>query len=435
MLKTSPAYSHLASVTNEAEMQSIFQTQLTRFWGRPVAMENYHIPRVIPKGEGKFLVQYRFSTVDKHGSQPRIFFGRLLSPAEMIPAYAKEPNAFFVSDIRLVVPIFPFDPKLKMLAQFFDPAFGPHLLQPLGQAVGLNGTAHMAKVEVLGYRLERRGTLSVSVQERTRTVSLVAKLVRSEKATGLFDQLQALEKNGFGETSEGNLRVPHPLAVTPDGVLWLEAVFDLSLHDLIGTEPYVSACRSAGLVLQRLHSANLSNLPTFTVEEAQAQLKTLALETAQIYPVLREGIEGVWSHLKTDAPVLAEKDFVPVHRDFYDKQLLVGANRITLLDTDTLSLGDPALDIGNFLAHLILRGKQHLLPEETLAQTKKDFLETYNSKKSSVMEKDFEKRVKWWKAAALLRLACLYSLRPRWKKLAWPLLEQSEKALQGEKYA
>jgi|GEM_PF-3342666 len=435
MLKTSPAYSHLASATNEAEMQSIFQTQLTRLWGRPVAIENFHIPRVIPRGEGKFLVQYRFSIVDEHGSQPRIFFGRLLSPADMIPAYAKESNAFFVSDIRLVVPIFPFDPKLKMLVQFFDSASGPRLLQPLAGAIGLNGTAQLAKVEVLGYRLERRGTLSVSVQERTRTVSLVAKLVRPEKAAGLFEELQALEKNGFGATSDKNIRVPHPLAVTPEGILWLEAVFDLSLHDLIGTEPYVSACRSAGFVLQRLQSAKLPNLPTFSVEEAQAQLKTLALETTQIYPVLCESIEDVWQQLESNAPAVAEKKTVPVHRDFYDKQLLVGANRITLLDTDTLSFGDPASDVGNFLAHLILRSNQHLLPEKTLAQAKKDFLEAYNSNTSLVMGKEFEKRIKWWEAATLLRLACLYSLRPRWRKLALPLLEQSEKTLRGEDYA
>jgi len=218
-------------------------------------------------------------------------------------------------------------------------------------------------------------------------------------------------------------------------VLWLEAVFDLSLHDLVGTEPYVSACRSAGAALQKLHRAELQDLPTFTIEEAQTQLKTLAFETAQIYPTLGDSIESAWKHLETSAPALAENEFVPVHRDFYDKQILVGAKRITLLDTDTLSSGDPALDAGNFLAHLILRGKQHSLSEKTVGQAKTGFLEAYNSNKSSALEKDFEKRIVWWEAATLLRLACLYSLRPRWKKLALPLLEQAKKTLLGESNA
>ncbi len=435
MLKPSPAYAHLAAATDEAVMKPIFQERLAKLQNRPVEMENFHIPRVIPKGGGRFLIQYRFSTGDENGSQARIFFGRLLSPSEMIPAYAKEPEAFFVSDIRLVVPVFPFDPKLKTLAQFFDSASGPHLLQPLAQAVGLNGTAQLAKVKVLGYRLERRGTLNITIQEQSRTVSLVAKLVRPEKAAGLFDQLQALEKNGFGAASNDNIRVPHPVAVTPEGVLWLETVFDLSLHDLVGTEPYVSACRTAGVALQKLHIVDLKNLPAFMMEEALTQLKALVFETAQIYPVLRETIENVWRQLESGVPVLKEQEFGPVHRDFYDKQLLVGPNRITLLDTDMLSFGDPALDVGNFLAHLILRGKQHSLPEKTVGQAKKSFLEAYNSNKDSVLGKDFEKRIIWWEAATLLRLACLYSLRPRWKKLSLPLLEQSEKTLRGENYA
>ncbi|HEU4436262.1 MAG TPA: phosphotransferase, partial [candidate division Zixibacteria bacterium] len=187
--------------------------------------------------------------------------------------------------------------------------------------------------------------------------------------------------------------------------------------------------------LQRLHSAKLPNLPTFSVEEAQAQLKTLALETAQIYPVLRESIEGVWQQLETRAPAVAEKETVLVHRDFYDKQLLVGANRITLLDTDTLALGDPAVDVGNFLAHLVLRGKQNALSEKTTGEARANFLEAYRSGQQVGMSEAFQKRTVWWEAATLLRLACLYSLRPRWKKLALPLLEQSEKTLRGEDYA
>ncbi|MCI0330424.1 MAG: phosphotransferase [candidate division Zixibacteria bacterium] len=435
MLKPSPAYSHLAAATDEAVMPPIFQAPLSRLWGRTVEIANFHIPRVIPKGEGKFLIQYRFSTVDEHGHQPRIFFGRLLSPSEMIPAYAKEPNAFFVANIRLVVPVFPFDPKIKTLAQFFDPAPGPGLLQPLTQTLGLNGTAQVVKVDVLGYRLERRGILNISVSEHGRTLSLVAKLVRSEKAAGLFEQLRTLEENGFGASSKENIRVPHPVTATSEGVLWLEAIADSSLHDLIETERFIPGCRSAGLALQKLHSAKLQNLSLYTIEEALSELKDLAFETARIYPALQENVHEVWKKLESSRPAMEEKEFAPLHRDFYDKQLLAGSNRTTLLDTDALSRGDPAQDVGNFLAHLILRGKQHSLPEKIVGQARTNFLEAYHPSKSPMTGKNFQKRTTWWEAASLLRLACLYSLRPRWKKLAIPLLEQSKKTPRGESNA
>ncbi len=435
MLKPSPAYAHLQAATEEAVMKPVFQAQLSKLWDRPVCIENFHIPRVIPKGGGRFLVQYRFSTLEENGSRARIFFGRLLAPSELIPAYAKGPHAFFIADIRLVVLVFPFDPKLKTLAQFFDSAGSSRLLESIRGAVALNGTARMAKVEVLGYRLERRGILNISISEQNRSFSLVAKLVRPEKAAELFERLRALEENGLDASSGGNIRVPHPIAVTPEGVLWLEAVFDPSLHDLIDTERFLPGCRSAGLVLQKLQAAKLKGLPSYTLNEALHGLKELAFETAQIYPLLQDAIHDVWKQLESNHPALEEKEFAPVHRDFYDKQLLVSSNRTTLLDTDTLSLGDPAQDVGNFLAHLILRGKQHSLAENNIGQARISFLEAYGAGQSPSAVAKLHKRAAWWKAASLLRLACLYSLRPRWKTLAFSLLEQSKKTLTGESHA
>jgi Ser/Thr protein kinase RdoA (MazF antagonist) len=41
-----------------------------------------------------------------------------------------------------------------------------------------------------------------------------------------------------------------------------------------------------------------------------------------------------------------------IHRDFYADQVIVGEDRIHLIDFDLYCKGDPALDIGNFLGHL-----------------------------------------------------------------------------------
>ena len=41
-----------------------------------------------------------------------------------------------------------------------------------------------------------------------------------------------------------------------------------------------------------------------------------------------------------------------IHRDFYPAQVIVEGGRLHLLDFDLYCLGDPALDVGNFLGHL-----------------------------------------------------------------------------------
>jgi hypothetical protein len=43
---------------------------------------------------------------------------------------------------------------------------------------------------------------------------------------------------------------------------------------------------------------------------------------------------------------------VGIHRDFYPAQILVDGPRLYLLDLDLYCAGDPALDVGNFMAHL-----------------------------------------------------------------------------------
>jgi aminoglycoside phosphotransferase (APT) family kinase protein len=41
-----------------------------------------------------------------------------------------------------------------------------------------------------------------------------------------------------------------------------------------------------------------------------------------------------------------------IHRDFYADHVLQDGNRLYLLDFDLFCMGDPALDVGNFAAHM-----------------------------------------------------------------------------------
>lgn len=375
------------------------------------------------------MIQYRFSTLEKSGPRQWIFFGRVLSAEEILPAFVQRPNAFFVPGIQLIVPVFPFDPKLKILPKFFQSESSSTILGGLSQIQNLNGTARITRVEILGYRLERRSLLSLVIQEKNRIISIVAKLVRPEKAAGIFTALRELENTGFNQQTDDQIGVPHPIAHSLEGIVWLEKIDEPSLHDLTGTDAFVSACQAAGRTLNKLHRAVLKNLSLYSVEEEWKRLKEMILETAQIYPELADQLTNTFSLLNRDVPVLRKEEMTPVHRDFYDKQLLVGPKRVTLIDTDTLALGDPALDVGNFLAHLVLRAGQHPEAKQTMRDAHRLFTEEYRVATNWADAETFWKRVGWWETATLLRLACLYSLRPRWKELAPFLLEEAQKRI------
>ena len=88
-----------------------------------------------------------------------------------------------------------------------------------------------------------------------------------------------------------------------------------------------------------------------------------------------------------------------------------------IIDFDTLCLSDPALDVGNFLAHQRLTQLQGLGNAEQLEQA---FLSGYRPKAPTGV---FD-HVDAYYNATLLRLACLYGVRSQWRHLVHDLLRE-----------
>jgi aminoglycoside phosphotransferase (APT) family kinase protein len=93
----------------------------------------------------------------------------------------------------------------------------------------------------------------------------------------------------------------------------------------------------------------------------------------------------------------------PVHGDFYDDQVLVADAGVVLLDFDAAGLGNPLLDVGNFLAHLTARRGE---------RSRDIFLDAYAAVRPAVTED-----APLFEAAALLRIG----ITPfRWLMPDWP---------------
>jgi aminoglycoside phosphotransferase (APT) family kinase protein len=103
----------------------------------------------------------------------------------------------------------------------------------------------------------------------------------------------------------------------------------------------------------------------------------------------------------------------PVHRDLHDGHLLIAPDgAVGLLECDALAAGDPALDLGNLLAHLTWRVRQHRLDRAGAGDTAAAILDGYAA------GPDERERAAAYAAAAELRLACVYAFRPRWSAIA-----------------
>jgi aminoglycoside phosphotransferase (APT) family kinase protein len=67
----------------------------------------------------------------------------------------------------------------------------------------------------------------------------------------------------------------------------------------------------------------------------------------------------------------------PIHRDFYHDQVILDGSRVYLLDLDLFAMGDPALDVGNFIGHLSEYGLRKLGSADALAEQQREMIDRY----------------------------------------------------------
>ncbi|HET6203016.1 MAG TPA: aminoglycoside phosphotransferase family protein [Planctomycetota bacterium] len=113
-----------------------------------------------------------------------------------------------------------------------------------------------------------------------------------------------------------------------------------------------------------------------------------------------------------------------LHGDFHEKQVLVGPDGIAFLDLDDAAGGDPALDVGNFLAHLELREAQGTVLPGGAEPWRAAFLEAYGTAGEAL-----EERIALFRGVSLVRLSALHAIRPDSASVVLDLLRRSREAL------
>ncbi|CTQ31884.1 phosphotransferase [Jannaschia rubra] len=108
--------------------------------------------------------------------------------------------------------------------------------------------------------------------------------------------------------------------------------------------------RAAGIALARLHRTSVRPRATVRRAEETEELRAVPETLSALSP----GLGGLAAGPVAAASArLLRTDFAPtpIHGDFSADQVLVHEGRATIIDWDRAATGDPARDIGSFLAH------------------------------------------------------------------------------------
>jgi aminoglycoside phosphotransferase (APT) family kinase protein len=137
---------------------------------------------------------------------------------------------------------------------------------------------------------------------------------------------------------------------------WLPGRLLMELY--VAPELDCDAVEVTGAALATLHAKDSADLSCWTREAQTADLFSLASEIGFICPHLARRADELARRLAT--PLAAAPDMrCSLHGDFSANQVLVSDEDVAIIDLDWACHGDPADDLGNFLAQaerIALRG-------------------------------------------------------------------------------
>lgn len=241
------------------------------------------------------------------------------------------------------------DEGLPALARALEPGA---MMPVLARAAGASPIACSA--EVLAHKPGQRCTIAYElVGSGGERVQLVGKLYgRARLAKRVFAWSQELA--GMCAEHRGAL-VPEPLACLPELGLTLHrrvAGADLR-HALAAGDASEPLARSARWLACLHRSEPLDELRVKPLEHELAKLERWCARVAPVLPRSgRTRLAQARRRLVVRARGLGPRPLATIHRDFYYAHVLWDGRATWFIDLDQLSLGDPALDVGHFLAHL-----------------------------------------------------------------------------------
>src|SRR2546426_5122812 len=198
------------------------------------------------------------------------------------------------------------------------------------------------------------------------------------------------------------LRVPRLLGRgDAEGIVALEWLTGRLLAAALADGAVALATVTAvGAALGELHSQRCSSLPTIEPGMEAAGLLDLAADLAFLCPDLARAAQDLAgrlaARLREPSPARC-----PIHGDFYAEQVLLDDAGVAIFDLDRAALGDPAADLGTFIAHLEREALRGGLSADRVPALREALLEGYRA----VTRRPPPPGVDFYTAVGLFRIA------------------------------
>ncbi len=319
------------------------------------------------------------------------------------------------------------DDGLPALAQALDTdRMRPFLVQAAGLHLG-DATDLCCSAEVLNHKPGERCTIRYTLAHSSRqeglsnAVRVIGKLYRKPRlAECMYRRTQALNSGLFNHG--GAMCTPAPLMLLPElGLVLQECVEGGDIRHVLAAGNSDGPLSLAAQWLARLHAASpLTGLETKSLEHELAKVDRWCDEIAPCLTSsdpdaqrLRRAQDSLHRLAREMSPYVP----VMIHKDFYYANVLWDGQHVWVLDFDQMSMGDPALDVGHFLAHLKSLAYRTTDVAHSYAEPGRFFLDAYVDRAAD----NIHLRVPFYRAYTFLKLAATEASR---KRMQWVQLTQ-----------
>lgn len=348
-----------------------------------VRLDGVQVGSMWCRDDGSCSVRYRLRVWTNRGPREHTAMGRVCAgrraaadylAAEVLPLLPDEPAptpwrrwAVSCADVGLVVHAFPIDPAVPTLARCLD-------LRRISTSGWPWTGGTPTSVDVVrhtrgGTAVLRYGVQSTVSDSPATPTSVYGKVYSDTTGQRVSRALGSLSSSADLTPGAPFVRLPASLGYQPDLRLLLtdelpgRPLLPALLRAVVSADPgspgpgasgaVLSALRAAGQALAALHAHKRTWAPVQPPgqprRDVERELDQVALTWPDTADLVRAGLDrGTAGVADASTPVLCHGDYTP-------SQVLFTDGAVSgLVDLDTVCWGDPAMDLGRFLAHLDL---------------------------------------------------------------------------------
>jgi hypothetical protein len=234
---------------------------------------------------------------------------------------------------------------------------GPLFKRGLRKLIADDQILRIHRIKVLRHKPGKRCVIRYDVfteppGDATQSFAILGKIRAKRAPNTAFNQQQAFWDAGFDSDAADGISVPEPVGIIDELQMWFQrkcpgkTATSLITPDSTNDLPERIAAAAA-----KIHRANVPTEKAHGMADELRILKDCFAVVAQVRPNLSDRLGKLFVKMERAAASLGARPTVGIHRDFYSDQVLYDGS-VCVLDFDLYCMGDPALDIGNFIGHL-----------------------------------------------------------------------------------